>query len=131
MKKAVCVLVCLTLVGLALAANEKAAKSAKSETPKPTKSVEDPKPPPPPPKAEESDEMDVVDYLRSGALVVAFVVACFAGREKWLQGNTVMLACMGAAMYFFPKGLIEYQVCFYVTRKLWFLLHRFCFCNDS
>ena len=55
-------------------------------------------------------DMDVIDYIRSGALIVAFGVALFAGRSVWLKATTLIPAAVGMALYFFPKALLDYQV---------------------
>ena len=58
----------------------------------------------------DSLDMDVIDYIRSGALILAFVAALFAGRSVWLKSTTLIAATMGTALYFFPKALLDYQV---------------------
>jgi len=100
----------LFIIG-ALAAGKKPSDQAKSTPEKPVEPIE--KPMPEVPKTPEvtlnTVDMEIIDYIRSGALILAFVAALFAGRTNWLKANTLIYGAMGSAMYFFPKALLDYQ----------------------
>ena len=54
--------------------------------------------------------MDTIDYIRSGALVVAFLATNFAGRDTWILTDLIVTFSFGAAWFFFPDALFSYQV---------------------
>ena len=55
--------------------------------------------------------MEPVDYLRSGALVVAFVALLFVDDNMWMLTEMIICATMGISWFFFGGTLLNYSVC--------------------
>lgn len=64
----------------------------------------------PPPQFQAIRDMETLDYVRSGALVVAFLATAFAGQDIWLVTNLIVVSAFGTMFYFFPEPLIAYSV---------------------
>ena len=67
------------------------------------------------------EKLEVVDYLRSGALVVAFLAVLLSdiwgrqnvrGRDRnmWVNAEVVSFFVCGLALFFFPGTFLEYIV---------------------
>lgn len=61
------------------------------------------------------ENLDVVDYLRSGALLVAFIAVFLADRKNrdegsvWLKADVITLGAVGAGLFLFPSQLLGYM----------------------
>ena len=101
-KLAVGVLLLVLLTITAAATTEKPAKQAPTTTTTPS--------PPPAPTEEPAADMEMLDYVRTGALVVAFLATIFAGQEIWFMANLIFVAAFGGACYLFPEPIIAHGV---------------------
>lgn len=57
-------------------------------------------------------KMDSIDFVRSGALLVAFLACGFADRRgqgsAWLHADQIATAAFGAGLVFFPQTILAY-----------------------